>query len=408
MINFFTMRDFTHHGGGMIRILGLLSTLEYNCEEYRIFSNSTGAESLSRLNVENVDIYFSKNEKRIFQLCISFLPIFIVNFIFSKKLKELKTFSSQFKLDNETLVCCEYLDLSLGYYMKKNNLIGGYVCDIHGLVPNEFKTKKDRKVYNYIRYQAAKLLDKRVFSFSDGIIYASLAMKTFMENQISKLKKINSTIIPYLVSIDKVDSSVDQVKLQEIKDKYNILTDQELVFFAGSFKELGGVMDLMQAFYKVKLKRPNLILILIGSGEDTEQVKSYIEKNKLLDCVVHIPKVNYSELRTYQELADVIVCPDRYNLYSNMIIHLKYIDSLVSNKIVINGDFEAVKEINTEQHLSINFKPSDFHDLASKIDYCLNNKVQLESKFKNNANYVKRNLVYQSSSYKISSVFKLG
>ncbi|WP_299493843.1 glycosyltransferase [uncultured Shewanella sp.] len=410
MISFFTMRDFSFHGGGMIRILGLLSTLDYNDEQHRLFSNNLDTEFLTRnklsgLNIEYMDLEFSKKEKRFFQLLLSFLPISIVNIFFTKTLNKLKAFSSEFSLDNQVLICCEYLDLSLGYYMKKNNLIGGYICDIHGLVPNEFKTKKNKRIYNYVRYCSASLLDQKVFSFCDGVIYASFAMKSFMEHKIKKLKTVNSMVIPYLVSEDKVNIKVDRVQLNRIRNRLRITTDHDVIFFAGSFKELGGVMDLVQAYHKIKLKRDNLKLLLIGGGDDLDKVKIYINENGLSDSIIHIPKVDYSELITYQELADVIVCPDRYNLYSNMIIHLKYIDSLVSNKIVINGSFDAVKELNIDQNLSINFTPSDINDLAEKIDYCLENKIQLGLKFKNNTDYVRDNLVYQSSKYNIANIF---
>lgn len=407
LINIFTLRDFTSHGGGMIRILGLLSSLEYNNDDYKIFNNSPLSllkENVSKSKIEQIDIFFSKSEKRFFQLCLSFLPIIFVNIIFHDKLKKLKALSDKFKLYNETLVFCEYLDLSVGYYMKKNNLINRYICDIHGLVPNEFKSKKDKKLYNFLRYHSARLLDERVFSFSDGVIYASLAMKNHMENEISQLCKIKNIIIPYLVSLKKNECTVDQEKLKKIRDRYRIKISDEVIFFAGSFKELGGVMDLLRAFNEVQLTRDNLKLILVGTGEDVELVDEFIKEQHLLDKVIHIPRVNYSDLRTYQELAVVIVCPDRYNLYSNMIIHLKYIDSLISNKIVINGNFDAVREINVEDKLSINFQPSDVNDLASKIHYCLDNKNHLESRFKNNSDYVLENLVYESKLYSLANI----
>jgi hypothetical protein len=107
--------------------------------------------------------------------------------------------------------------------------------------------------------------------------------------------------------------------------------------------------------------------------------------------------IPYNQLRTYQEIADIIICPDRSNIYSNMILHLKYIDSLASNKIVINGAFEAVKEININEILSVDFFPSDVKSLTEKILYCLDNIDMLTKKFLNNNQYVKENLVYENN-----------
>jgi hypothetical protein len=80
-----------------------------------------------------------------------------------------------------------------------------------------------------------------------------------------------------------------------------------------------------------------------------------------------------------------------------MILHLKYIDSLASNKIVINGAFEAVKEININEILSVDFFPSDVKSLTEKILYCLDNIDMLTKKFLNNNQYVKENLVYENN-----------
>lgn len=409
MINVFTLRDFKYQGGGMIRILGILRTLDTNTKKIRLFSNKGDTKCQIESTFPDLDIcpfylLFSKRDKKLFQFFISIFPIFLVNLIFQDKYRQIKTFTKKYNLKDQVLFCCEYLDLSLGYYMMKNGLISGYVCDIHGLVPNEFITKKDKKIYNYFRFFSATILDKKVFSSSQGVIYASLAMRKYMENKIPELQNIKNVIIPYLISKESIDKKVCISKYSAIKEKYSIKEQDDVIFFAGSFKELGGIMDLLKAFQKLAIEKDKLKLIIIGEGEEVDNVNSFIEINQLEERVVHISQISYGDLRTYQEISDIIVCPDRDNLYSNMILHLKYIDSLASNKIVINGEFDAVKEVNHSQNLSINFSPSNIDDLYKKMKYCLENKKELQFKYKSNIDYVRSNMLYETLDCSISEL----
>ena len=213
MINIFTLRDFNYQGGGMIRILGILKLIDYKSHGAKLYSNRTDTESIlsdktKGLEIHNFDLDFTSNDKRMFQLALAFLPISIVNILFKSKLNKLILFCKENNLSKQTLFCCEYLDLSLGYFMKMNGLITDYICDIHGLVPNEFSSKKEMRVYNFLRFIAAVLLDKKVFSSAKSVVYASTMMKSYMENRIPKLQSAKSLIIPYLISSEQNGSSI--------------------------------------------------------------------------------------------------------------------------------------------------------------------------------------------------------
>jgi len=410
MINIFTLRDFNYQGGGMIRILGILKLIDYETNSVRLFSNKKDTEStildkVKGLQVHSFNLEFTINEKRAFQLALSFLPISIVNIFFRSKLNQLKIFCKENDLSYQTLFCCEYLDLSLGYFMKMNGLISDYICDIHGLVPNEFSSKKKHRLYNFLRFTSAVLLDKKVFSNSKSVVYASCMMKSFFEKKIPRLKLSKSLIIPYMISKEQSNSFVCHSNLRKLKSEYLIGDDDVVLFFAGSFKSLGGVMDLLHAFNRLSMVRDNVKLIIIGRGEEENNVSNFIEKNNLDGKITRIRSIPYSELRTFQELSHIIVCPDRMNLYSDMILHLKYIDSLSSGKVVINGSFNAVKEINIDQSLSVNFIPSDIDDLFNKLLFCFDNRTELLKSYSGNPEYVRNYLTYDSLSIDINELF---
>jgi len=164
--------------------------------------------------------------------------------------------------------------------------------------------------------------------------------------------------------------------------------------FAGGFKQTGGITDLVLAFEKVINKKHDTILILIGDGKIMPQCKELVSKLDLDKSVYFLGRIPYNKLRTYQEIADVIVCPDKQNPFSDMILHLKYLDALISGKIVINGSFKSVQEINKDEFLSLNFTPSDIDSLANSISFALENKEELEIKYRCSKTYTAKNLTY--------------
>jgi hypothetical protein len=83
-------------------------------------------------------------------------------------------------------------------------------------------------------------------------------------------------------------------------------------------------------------------------------------------------------------------------VYSQLIIHVKYFDALVSGKLVINGSFNSVREVNPDDFLSVSFEPSNVQDLADKIEYCMDNQEELQVKYKHVPQYVLDNFTYSS------------
>ncbi len=394
-LNFFTVCNFSRSGGGSLRIIGIMNSVVKNLGlDLTLYSNE-GFNSDGKILNQLLGLEFSSFEKRLFQLSLSVLPVFLVSLLFRKKYLALKLISEEYNLKGKELIFFEYLDLSIGYFMKKNKFISGYVCDIHGLVPNEFKQKKKNRTYNLMRYFSALQLDKKVFANSDGFIFASESMRDYFNLRYPGVENKKYSMLPYLISENAIENRIDSALLSRLRLEYGICSDDKVVFFAGSFKYLGGVVDLVSAFVGVKSKLDSVKLLLIGDGEEFNDVKAVINRNSLQDSIVHIKSIPYGLLRTYQELATVIVCPDKENLYSNMILHLKYYDSLLSGKIVINGSFEAVKEVNVHEILSIDFEPSNVLDLTDKILYCLRNREFLQNKYSINVDYVKENMTYE-------------
>jgi len=400
------MNDFKKEGGGTIRMLGILNELASQGKEVIFISNAENKKLFHR-DIEHISVgrVFNSNDKRKFQLLLSLMPAKIVNNAFKSFLDMLKN-----KFDNEanlnSIYFFEYLDNSIGYWLKANGVINGYINDIHGVATLEFsfQAKYAERIWEKIIFKfktyISSMLDSKVFNNADGLIFASKSMQDYFYGIYPKLKKRNNIILPYVLNETHLPDP-DLVLQRRIKTEHKILENEKVFLFAGAFKKTGGVPDLISAFHLLMPRLKNIKLLIIGDGPTYKECEDLIEKNNSKDKVVLLGRKPYHELTTYQSIADVLICPDRQNVYSQMIIHVKYLDALASGKLVINGSFDSVMEINENDKLSLSFTPSDVKSLANVMEGSINDHANLVEKYRGTRKYTLENLTYKSCIFNI-------
>ena len=248
-----------------------------------------------------------------------------------------------------------------------------------------------------MKFQSAKLLDKKVFTNASGLIFVSSAMQKYFYNLYPTIATFKNYIVRDGVNSSLCLQNVDQDSVEKYRQTYDISVKDRVIMFAGNFKDLGGVMDLLDAFNILinEKKSQNIKLLLLGDGERYNDAKYFVKEKGLSEKVLFVGRTPYSELRNYQELADVIVCPDKQHPFSELVPHIKYFDSLASGKVVINGSFASVQEINTNEQFSIDFEPSNINDLAEKIDMVLSNLDKFTVKYKENKKIICSKFTYE-------------
>lgn len=398
---FFTFRDFKNEGGGTIRMYGVLNALVKTGAEVTLISN---AENYSKFDpkIRHVFLGASLPKKAVFQALVALLPSRLVAAVFQKRLQPIIHTINENINEQTKLFFFEYLDNSLGFLLKGTGNIDHYYNDIHGVAPVEFDYQRKNaknwrtKLLFRLKYDLADLLDRKVMENAKGIIYSSQGMEHYFAQKY-RLANVQTYILPNLLADEVAGLEVDKDLAATIKQQYAIKEEETVLLFSGGYKPTAGVEDLVRVCEKLLVLRSDLRLILIGGGPAKKEVEDYVERHQLQDRIIFIERVDYHELPTYQSLADIIVCPDRMNAFSNMILHLKYLDALMANRIVLNGAFDSVLEINPNEELSLNFTPSDMVDLYDKLLFAIENKEILLSKYRWNRSYALRNLTYASA-----------
>lgn len=399
---FFSMHNFEREDGGTVRMYGVMNALAEEGHEVVFISNVRDKTNFH----SNIKHFFigreaSISEKRIMQGLTALLPAYFVCLLFRPIFNKIKVAIHVAETESE-IFFFEYLDNTIGYLLKKNRLVHKYINDVHGVVTLEFKyqwqnatTLKQRLLY-WLKYKLAYLHDKKVFENADGVLYASFAMQSYFKNLYPNILGDRVFFLPNALSYKVSQNQVDFDLRQEIAKALGI-TDEDFVFlFAGSYKATAGVEDLICAFSELTKSYTNIKLLLIGEGPSRKTCEALVEISDVKDKITFVNRIPYTTLPTYQDLAKVIVCPDRDNDYSHLIIHLKYYDSLLSGKVVINGNFKSVLELNKEEELSLGFTPSDVESLKRTMAKSIDAYESLSGKYKNVKQYVVENLTYRN------------
>jgi glycosyltransferase involved in cell wall biosynthesis len=400
---FFTMNNFTKEGGGTIRMYGILNELAKQNNKVTLISN---AENLSKFETSIVHIpinhCFNAQQKRVLQGLAALLPASLLSLLYKGYLNKLASTVNLNASLNKTIFFFEYLDNTVGYLLKRRGLITSYINDLHGIATLEFKFQADHsssfksKAKFLSKYHLSNMLDKKVFNNAYGFIFASKAMQQFYLKMYPHIFNKKSYILPYVLSSQACEQEVDINLRSKLIEELKIKREDVVLLFSGAFKKTGGVPDLLLAVSNLVNDFPNLRVLLVGDGPTMQECQSIVQHKNLQQKVTFIGRTSYADLRTYQDLANIIVCPDKMNMYSELIIHVKYLDALISEKVVINGAFKSVREINKDEFLSVNFDPSDIESLTASIKYCIENLDSLKEKFKNNRRYACDNLTYKT------------
>ncbi len=86
--------------------------------------------------------------------------------------------------------------------------------------------------------------------------------------------------------------------------------EDKLVFtFVGALGFRKGIHLIIEAFQKVLAEFPDSLLIIAGSGEDEERIKTIIEKYSLGEQIIRLPWLERDELKQLLNVSDVFLYP---------------------------------------------------------------------------------------------------
>ena len=247
--------------------------------------------------------------------------------------------------------------------------LGGYYQAVYwfALLWAKIKKKKvivemDSNEFDHKRYFLKELIKKAFIKLCDAGLTYGQTSKSYLKQLGMKEERI--TIKPNVTHKDLFDKSLRKERPKEYHNKYNFL-------YVGRFSKEKNLIFLLDSFEQVnKGTDAQWGLILIGSGPQEEELKSYLSEHGINNVSI-ISFIDKSELVTFYSHADLFVLPSISEPWG-----------LVVNEAMACG-LPVVVSKHCGCHLDLvrgngfTFDPLDKAELSLILSKYINNKVNI-------------------------------
>lgn len=250
-------------------------------------------------------------------------------------------------------------------YAKKNNVPA--IATMHSQYKKDF--------LRAVKFEPlANLLTKviiRQYNKCDACwaVNSEIAKIYYEEYKYKKLPKVmgNATDM-------KLVENMEQAK-KLINEKYNISPDEKVFLFVGRINNLKNVFLIANSLKILKEKyNPKFKMLFVGSGQDEDELKSIIDKNKMNQDIIMCGKISDRELlANIYARADLFLFPSLYDASS--IVQIEAASQKTPTLFVEGAATTATITENVNGFISQNNE----EDFAEKINEIINNKALYDS-----------------------------
>lgn len=320
-----------HHGGSEIRVLGYTAHLEHYLKD---FCYCGPDKPVDILDEHYHHFILSAKWKKLMLLCnviyqYLHMPLYCCRWLINRfsGIRDLIGLVS----DGELLLI--HQDCTVAEYLRIVEHTK-YVYDIHGFfdIQREYFTLH----YGFQRFiMYLYLWQERVALAScDFINVESLEMKEYVYHRFHPKGKI-------LLAPDGIPADVVDYQTQK-----PIIAKRPYILFAGSYKPMGGVLDLMETYIHSARLQEIADLLVIGDGPELAMAKVKEFQSYVPEHIVLLPPMEHLKLIAYMKGATAIVCPDREdNVYNHVCPHIKLYDALATGNPIVATDLSVNRHI---------------------------------------------------------------
>lgn len=246
----------------------------------------------------------------------------------------------------------------IGWLLKRKYDIPLSIQIAADMIENEYFIKES--IFNLFLNKLAKLLIQRADTIR---VNTSKEKEKLKRMGVDERKVFHVPIFVDFASFLKNDNSGIDIRQKYLNGRFD-----KLVLTVCRLVKQKDPQTLLKAISFVKKVYPGVLFLIIGSGQETNTIKSTIKDLDIKDNAQLIEKVSYSYIPRYFAACDLFVINSLYEGSCAVIL-----EAMAAKKPVIStphtGAFEAI--VDGKTGFIINF--GDSQQLAQKIIYLLKN-----------------------------------
>jgi glycosyltransferase involved in cell wall biosynthesis len=152
------------------------------------------------------------------------------------------------------------------------------------------------------------------------------------------------------------------------------IQDRQIVGYVGSLSLTSHAVDLLlEGFRQLTSQRGNLVLLVVGGGEDFDTVRKLASTKGLDRSVRFVGRIPPTETPAYYAMADVTVDPVKDDLVARARSPLKIVESLAVGTPVVTGDVGDRRQMLADEQAGVLVTPGDPEALAAGLAQVLDN-----------------------------------
>lgn len=205
-----------------------------------------------------------------------------------------------------------------------------------------------------------KRIEKISSLFCDKIFSVSYTIvEEMVKDKIAPRKKFEVVRSGFDIEKFKNFDNSNDFKLRE---KLNISNDEIILGMIARLSVIKGHIYLLRSFKKVCDKIPNVKLLLIGDGENKENLVKFINENRLNSKVIFTGLVPPTEVPAYISILDIVV-------HTALLEGLPrvFTQSMLMGKPVISFDLDGAHEVIDDGKNGYLIEPLNIEMLTEKI-----------------------------------------
>ena len=194
-----------------------------------------------------------------------------------------------------------------------------------------------------------------------------------MKREMKKIYDRDIAVIPNGIDLNKVKC----LSTQDVRNELGIKKDRKIILFVGVLRPIKGLPYLIKAMTIIKDK--NKKLLLVGDGEERDQLEDLVKKLKLEKYVTFIGKVPYDDVFKYMVVSDILVLSSLSEGLPNVIL-----EAMAAGLPIVATRVGGIPDIVKDGENGFLIDPKNPEQIAEKINLFLEDDKLREKISKNN------------------------
>jgi len=208
----------------------------------------------------------------------------------------------------------------------------------------------------------------------------AIALTEDMKREMQKLCDRDILVIPNGIDLEKFKN----LSRKDLRKRLKIKDNEKIITFVGTLRPVKGVKYLIKAMELIIKKNENVKLMLVGDGEEREELESLVEELDLKECVKFIGRVQNEEIPQYMAASDVFVLPSLSEGFPVVTL-----EAMASGLAIIATSVGGLPEIVEDGENGFLVEPKNPKEIAKKVLLILGSDELRENISKKNKEKVK-------------------